>query len=389
MRPEFKKQLKLAAQQFGTPLFAYDWAEIEARAKALQTAFGDLPKIKSRIFYAMKANPNLGLLSRMQQKLGLGFEVCSGGELERAIRVGASSIVMHGPGKLDADYVRAKTAGATIMLDATSEIPRVQKFAPAAKIVLRVNPGLKVSTHDHLATGNASSKFGVALEDVGQTVQAAERAGLEVLGLHMHIGSAIENPNDYSEALERLAALAKIVGSRPVFDMGGGFGLQFELAPLARLAMQAAQEFSATELWLEPGRWLVATSGVLLASVLGTKNTARNFATLDAGMSELIRPMLYGAKHSVVSLAENPEMQVLDLAGPACESGDVLAHDVSLPAPMAGDVLAILETGAYGASMSSNYLTRPRPCEVLFENNAWVLLRRRETFTDIWAAEII
>jgi diaminopimelate decarboxylase len=391
MREGFRSKLLEAAQTFGTPLYAYDWREVETRARAVLNAFSSDESLKCRVFYAMKANPNLNLLRRMREGLGLGFEACSGGELERAVRAGApgTEIVLHGPGKLDQDHARALEIGATIMLDAPGEVERVARSAPGAHVMVRVNPGLTVHTHDHLATGNAASKFGVRVQDVPDMVHHAERAGLEVLGLHMHIGSAIEEPSDYAEALERVSNLASELGARPVFDMGGGFGLDFDLGPLAQLGREAAARFQARELWLEPGRWLVARAGVLLTTVLEVKETGRRFAAVDAGMSELIRPMLYGAKHAVISLAPERNVQTLDLAGPACESGDVLARDVSIPAPERGDVLTVLEAGAYGSSMSSTYLTRSRPAEVLLEDGVWKLIRRRETMDELLLTETV
>lgn len=301
MRSEFRSRLLEAAHHFGTPLYVYDWVVIALQLERIRAAFGD-----ARVFYAMKANPNLGILKRLNA-LDVGFEAVSGGEFERALLAGARAdqIVLNGPGKLEVDYIRAGEVGATIILDAVNEFARVARFAPGSHVLIRVNPGLNVSTHDHLATGKASSKFGVRLDDVPSAVKFAEEAGLKVLGLHMHIGSSIEDPHDYSDALERMAALSKIIGAREVFDMGGGFGLDFDLVPLAKLAREAAATFGAKELWLEPGRWLVAQSGVLLTHVLERKQTSRNFAIVDAGMSELIRPMLYGAVHGVESLTRN------------------------------------------------------------------------------------
>jgi diaminopimelate decarboxylase len=383
--PAFKSRLLEAARTFGTPLYAYDWATINHQLERLRTAFGD-----ARIYYAMKANPNLGILKRLNL-LNVGFEAVSGGELERAVLAGATGeqIVLNGPGKLDADYVRAKQVGAHIILDNKTEARRVASHAFGSSVLIRVNPGLRVSTHDHLATGNASSKFGVTLDDVPEAVRLAESSGLEVIGLQMHIGSSITDPNDYRDALDRMAGLARSIGSRRVFDMGGGFGLDFDLAPLASLGWEAARAFGATELWVEPGRWLVAESGVLLTTVLERKTTARDFAVVDAGMSELIRPMMYGAKHPVESLALNSAAPVtVDIAGPACESGDILARDVHIDDPQPGDVLMIGVAGAYGSSMASHYLTRPRPVEVLLEDEGWVVLRRRETVRELLQAEL-
>jgi diaminopimelate decarboxylase len=384
MRSEFKSRLLEAALHFGTPLYAYDWVIIQQQLERIRAAFGD-----ARVFYAMKANPNLGILKRLNA-LDVGFEAVSGGEFERALLTGARAdqIVLNGPGKLEIDYIRAGEVGANIILDSVNEFARVARFAPGSDVLIRVNPGLQVSTHDHLATGNATSKFGIRLEDVPNAVKLAEEAGLKVIGLHMHIGSSIENPHDYADALECMANLAKIIGAREVFDMGGGFGLEFDLVPLAKLAREAAASFGAQELWLEPGRWLVAQSGVLLTHVLERKQTARKFAVVDAGMSELIRPMLYGAVHGVESLTGSGNLETLDIAGPACESGDILAKDVSLPEPKVGDLLAVLNAGAYAGSMASNYLTRSRPAEVMLEHDAWVQLRRRDTLQEMLKAEL-
>ncbi|HWG85996.1 MAG TPA: diaminopimelate decarboxylase, partial [Deinococcales bacterium] len=193
-------------------------------------------------------------------------------------------------------------------------------------------------------------------------------------------------PEDYRHALEAVAALAGRIGQRPVLDVGGGFGLGLELAPLAALAWEAARAFGAT-LWTEPGRWLVARAGVLLTSVLEVKRTGRPYVVCDAGMTELIRPMLYGAEHPVLPLSGGAGGEAWDLAGPACESGDVLARDVPLGQPERGDLLAVLEAGAYGASMASNYLTRPRPAEVLLLDGEWRQVRRRDTLAEMLAAE--
>ena len=384
MRTEFKTRLLEAANHFGTPLYAYDWVVIQTQLERIRAAFGD-----ARVFYAMKANPNLGILKRLNA-LDVGFEAVSGGEFERALLAGARAdqIVLNGPGKLELDYIRAGEVGANIILDSVNEFARVARFAPGSRVLIRVNPGLQVSTHDHLATGNATSKFGVRLEDVPNAVKLAEEAGLKVIGLHMHIGSSIEDPHDYADGLERMANLSKIIGSREVFDMGGGFGLEFDLVPLAKLAQEAAASFGARELWLEPGRWLVAQSGVLLTHVLERKETGRKFAVVDAGMSELIRPMLYGAVHGVESLTGSGNLETLDIAGPACESGDILAKDVSLPEPKIGDLLAVLNAGAYAGSMASNYLTRSRPAEVMLEHDAWVQLRRRDSLQEMLKAEL-
>ncbi len=373
-------QLLDAAGQFGTPLYVYDAAELDAALLRVRTAFG-----RARIFYAMKANPNLTLLSRWHAA-GVGFECVSLGELERARFVGATSndILVNGPAKSEAEYALGGELGATFIVDRAGE---AALLPPASTVILRVNPALDVSTHDHLATGAAISKFGVRLEDVPGALGELRVAGHTVRGLHLHIGSAIRDAQDFSDAYERVADLAGVTGPLDVLDVGGGWGLDADLSGIAARAQEAADAFGAA-LWVEPGRYLVAGAGVLLAGVVGTKRTGRDFALLDAGMTELLRPMLYGASHPVRALWAGGEGGTYDLAGPACESGDLLARDVPLPHPERGGVIAVLEAGAYGAAMSGNYLTRPRPAEVLWDGD-WRLLRRRETVQDIWAAELM
>jgi diaminopimelate decarboxylase len=371
-------QLLDAATQFGTPLYVYDASELDAAMKRVQTAFHD-----ARIFYAMKANPNLSLLRRWHGA-GVGFECVSLGELARAVKVGAGGpdILVNGPAKSEEEYRLGAELGATFIVDRASEL---ELLPPRSKVLVRVNPGLDVSTHDHLATGAAISKFGVPMKEVADVVAALRDAGHDLRGLHVHIGSAIENPDDFTAAFARLSELRPLVGELEVLDVGGGWGQGADLSGVAAQARRAAAVFGAA-LWVEPGRALVARAGTLLSRVVGLKSTGRDFVLLDAGMTELLRPMLYGAAHPVRALWTRAEIQTYDLAGPACESGDVLARDVRLPTPMPGDVVALLDAGAYGAAMSSNYLTRPRPAEVLWDGE-WRVVRRRESVEAVWAGE--
>ena len=372
-------QLLEAAQRFGTPLYVYDAAELDAALARVRSAFHD-----ARIFYAMKANPNLTLLARFKAA-GVGFECVSAGELSRAVKVGATGdeVLVNGPAKSDEEYAEGARLGATFIVDRASE---VSLLPPRSKALVRVNPALKVSTHDHLATGAAISKFGVQLSEIPAVLDTLRTAGHDARGLHVHIGSAIQDASDFAAAFERLSELRPAVGELEVLDVGGGWGLDADLGGIAEQARQAAQTFGA-ELWAEPGRYLVAQAGVLLSKVIGEKRTERQFVLLDAGMTELLRPMLYGAVHPVRPLWQRGEISSYDLAGPACESGDVLARDVPLPTPRRGDVLALLQAGAYGTAMSSNYLSRPRPAEVLYESGEWRVIRRRENVEEVWAAE--
>ena len=376
-----RDQLLEAAERFGTPLYVYDAREIDAAHGRARRAFAG-----ARMFYAMKANPNLTILRRLRSA-GVGFEAVSPGELARARLLGCAGneLIVNGPAKSEEEYRVGQALGATFVLDRAQE---VKLLAPGASVLLRVNPALKVSTHDHLATGAAGSKFGVPLDGVADVAASAREAGLNLRGLHVHIGSAIRDAADFGAAFDKLADLTPQVGEVEVLDIGGGWGLDADLAGVARAARKAQAALGARELWVEPGRYLVAKSGVLLTAVVGTKRTARDFALLDAGMTELLRPMLYGAEHPVQALWDAPETGVYDLAGPACESGDLLSGGVTLPTPRRGDVLAVLETGAYGAAMSGNYLSRPRPAEALWDG-AWQLIRRRDRPEDLWAAECL
>jgi diaminopimelate decarboxylase len=382
--PLTDEQMKEAADLFGTPLYAYSAAELDAALGRVQAAFTG-----ARIWYAMKANPNLKLLRRLA-KAGVGFECVSLGELERAVKVGANgdTVLVNGPAKSGAEYRLGSELGATFIVDRAGE---VGLLPPASRVLVRVNPGLEVSTHDHLATGAAHSKFGVRPTDLGGVLDALRAGGHTLRGLHLHIGSSVRDAGDFGVAFAKVAELRPLTGPLEVLDVGGGWGLDADLHGIAAKATEAAAAFGA-QLWVEPGRYLVARAGMLLTRVMGHKSTGRDFTLLDAGMTELLRPMLYGAEHPVRALWKNSgrdgEASVSDLAGPACESGDVLGRDVTLPAGAArGEVLALLDAGAYGAAMSSNYLTRPRPAEVLWDGSAWVVMRRRETVQEIWAAE--
>ena len=371
--------MKQAAERFGTPLYAYSAAELDAALGRVQAAFGN-----ARIWYAMKANPNLTLLRRLGAA-GVGFECVSLGELSRAAKVGAGgdAVLVNGPAKSDEEYRLGAQLGATFIVDRAGE---VTLLPPASRVLVRVNPGLSVSTHDHLATGAAHSKFGVRPDDLPEVLAALKSGGHTCRGLHLHIGSSVRDAADFGTAFARVAELSALTGPLEVLDVGGGWGLDADLHGIAAKAREAAAAFGA-HLWVEPGRYLVARAGVLLTRVMGHKTTGRGFTLLDAGMTELLRPMLYGAEHPVHALWDG-EATTSDLAGPACESGDLLGKGVTLPAgAVRGDLLALLDAGAYGAAMSSNYLTRPRPAEVLWDGHEWSVMRRRETAEEIWAAE--
>ncbi len=384
LRPEFKEALKEAAQNFPTPFYAYDLPVILERVDHIHKAFPG-----AEVFYAMKANPRLGILRRLLE-WGIFVEAVSLGEVYRAYKAGfqKNEVLLNGPVKTPTMLEELNRMGLPILgLDSLADLKRVTKILPKARVLIRVNPDLPIVTHDHLATGRGESKFGILPEEVGQALELARRSRLEVLGLHMHLGSALEHPEDYQAGYAVMDALYQAHGPFQVMNLGGGFGLGLDLEALGAQAAALAHKHGA-ELWLEPGRYLVADAGVLVTRCWGTKRTRRNYLLIDAGMSQLIRPMLYGAVHPVEPLYKNPLKETYDLAGPACESGDVLARDLTLPEPKEGDLLAILQAGAYAGSMSSNYLDTPRPTELLWTGRGWEVIRRQQTWEALLEDEL-
>ncbi len=382
LNPGFLRALKEALALYPTPFYAYDWGRIREQVERLRRAFP-----KARLFYALKANPRLGLLRRLRA-LGFGAEAVSLGEVQRAYRAGFSpeEVLWNGPVKTEEALWALKERPPWVVLDSEEDLLRVARLLPGARVLLRVNPDLPVATHPHLATGRGESQFGVLPEEVPGLVALARERGLRVLGLHLHLGSKLEDPGDFLAGYRVLEALFPRVGPMEVLDLGGGFGLGLDLEAL-REPVEALAGLYGAEVFLEPGRYLVAEAGVLVARVVGRKRTRRNYLLLEAGMTSLLRPALYGAVHPVLPLYEGGEEEVYDLAGPACEAGDVLARGVRLPRPKEGDALAVLEAGAYGSSMALTYLDTPRPLELLWTGEGWEVLRRREPLEALWAEE--
>ncbi len=382
LRPAFIEALKAFAPGQETPFFANDAVAINEAATRLLRAFGGV-----RFFYAMKANPHLGIL-RLLKKLGFAVEAVSVGEVLRAFRAGFSpdEVLMNGPVKTDAALRTLAEAGVPRLgIDSFADLERVARHLPGAEVLIRTNPDLPVRTHPSLATGRGDSQFGFMPEDLPRALARAKAAGLRVLGLHLHLGSSLGDARDFAEGYRRLYALASELGPFSVVDLGGGFGLDLEVERLAPLVEPFFQV--ASEVWLEPGRFLVARAGVLVARVWGTKQTRRRYLLLDAGMTQFLRPALYGATPPIVHLYEGQGEAVFDLVGPACESGDVIARDVRLPIPSEGDLILIGEAGAYGSAMSSNYLDTPRPAAYLFDGQCFRLLARAEEASELWKRE--
>ncbi len=368
-----------AAERWGTPLYVTDLDAASSSARAWQDAVPG-----ALVAYAVKANPDPALLRRLAQD-GTGAEVVGPVELALAIRAGiaAERIVVNGVGQTDADLVAAAASGALVNAESLGALD-VLLAAGSARIGLRVNPGLEASTHPHLATGAEESKFGIALGDVAMARQRVRAAGLALESVGAHIGSAIDDPSPFGLLAARMMALAHELGAERI-DLGGGFAG----APDAWAAAVLPHIDRPARLVIEPGRSIVRDAGWLVTRVIRVQG--RGHIVVDAGMTELLRPMLYGAHHPVELLrsgARLPHGGPWTLSGPICEAGDILARHVDLgPDAGEGAVLAIGEAGAYGLAMASSYNGRLRPAQVVIEGDRLRLSRRRETLEDVIARD--
>ena len=396
---------KIAAAA-GTPTYVYSWPDMRRRCRRLAAAFRPLAH---RICYAVKANANLAVLARFRA-LGTGFDIVSGGELERVLHAGGepSRVVFSGVGKSTADIDFAIKCGIDCLnVESAGELGRIEARAALlgrrARIAIRVNPNVDAGVHPHIATGLAESKFGVPPKEARALFRrAAQAEHLEIAGIGCHIGSQIVETAPYAQALERLLELADALAEDGIalghVDIGGGFGVAYgrqgkaldprALGGCVAAALEARP--APPTLLLEPGRSLVANAGVLLTRVEylkpGPSLRRTGFAVVDAGMNDLLRPALYDAKHPVRSVAPAGPRRRWHVVGPVCESADYLAWDRPL-AIEAGSLLAVGDAGAYGFAMSSNYNGRPRAAEVLVDEDRFAIVRRRETTADLWRLE--
>jgi diaminopimelate decarboxylase len=397
-------QLATIAETVGTPTFVYSAGSIIAAYEAYERALGDLPHLAC---YAVKANMNLGVLGLLAA-LGAGADVVSGGELYRALRAGfaPSKIVFAGVGKTREEIREALKADILAFnVESASELAVVDEVARGeggrARIAFRVNPDIDPDTHPYISTGLRSSKFGVPYREARDLYRrAAGLPGLEVVGVHMHVGSQLTRVAPIADSLARLVTLVEGLredGIRLRFvDVGGGLGIRYREetpptpAEYARALRPNLARLGLTVLY-EPGRSIVGQAGVLLTRVLYRKAAeSRRLLIVDAAMNDLIRPALYNAHHEIRPVAEAPAggpSEVLDVVGPVCESGDFLAKERTLPVVPEGALLAILAAGAYGFAMSSNYNARPRAAEVLVHGDVFQVVRRRETYEDQVAGE--
>ena len=395
--------LAALAQREGTPLYVYSVPAILARARAMQSALAGLD---AGICYAVKANGNRALLALLAGE-GIGADIVSGGELRRATAAGipADRIVFSGVGKTTGEIDAALQAGiARFNLESRPELDLLQARASALGAVahasVRINPDVDARTHAKISTGKAENKFGVSIAEAHAWFDAgATWPDVRLDGLHMHIGSQLLDLTPVREALARMAGawrdLAAAGHRLACIDVGGGLGVRYregEQAPDAADYVGAIREALAGfdgRLLVEPGRWLVAEAGVLLSRVLLVKEGAsRRFLVLDAAMNDLLRPSLYDAWHDIVPLVgSGRERLAYDVVGPVCETGDTFAIDRALSRCEAGDLVAILGAGAYGASMGSTYNSRPLPAEVMVDGGRYAVVRQRQDFDAMIAGE--
>lgn len=390
------------ARQVGTPVYVYSQARIESNFRRITAAFAPL---RANVHYAVKANANLAVL-RLLNELGAGFDVVSGGELFRALTAGAdpAHIVFAGAGKTDAElaYALACHVG-QINAESADELRALNDQAGAHGVTqcvaLRLNPGVDPHTHRHISTGHMGSKFGIELDEAESLLAEPRRfPHLDIAALHIHIGSQIPDPGPLVKALERVLPLAQKSKAIRALDIGGGFPVEYHegstaTAPeeFARAVIETLRRSVSTlEISIEPGRFITADAGALVAQVQATKYSyGRRIITTDAGMTDLIRPALYEAFHPIWPVKQSDAAsEPADVAGPVCESADYLGYERALPVMKRGDLIAVLFAGAYGAVMSSNYNSRPRAPEVLVEDNTFRVVRQRETWDDLVRAEI-
>ncbi|QXH94799.1 diaminopimelate decarboxylase [Pseudomonas ogarae] len=393
--------LSAIAERFGTPTYVYSRAHIEAQYRTFADALEGMPHL---VCFAVKANSNLGVLNVLA-RLGAGFDIVSGGELERVLAAGGSAdkIVFSGVGKTREDMRRALEVGVHCFnIESTDELERLQIVAAElgvrAPISLRVNPDVDAGTHPYISTGLKENKFGIAIADAEDVyVRAAQLPNLEVLGVDCHIGSQLTTLEPFIDALDRLLALVDRLGDCGIYlrhiDLGGGVGVRYrdEEPPLVADYIKAVRErLDGRDLALmfEPGRYIVANAGVLLTQVEYLKHTEhKDFAIVDAAMNDLIRPALYQAWMDVTAVRpRDTTARNYDIVGPICETGDFLAKGREL-ALEEGDLLAVHSAGAYGFVMSSNYNTRGRCAEVLVDGDQAFEVRRRETVAELFAGE--
>lgn len=395
--------LSRLADQFGTPLYVYSRAALSAAFRAFDQAFAARDHL---VCFAVKSNSNLGILN-LFARLGAGFDVVSGGELQRVLAAGgdAGKVMFSGVGKSVAEMRLALEAGILCFnVESEMELERLNRVAGEmgrkAPVSLRVNPDVDPKTHPYISTGLKGNKFGVPIaEALAIYRKAAALPHLAVTGVDCHIGSQITEVAPFADALDKVLALLDELEAAGIaihhLDLGGGLGIRYRdetPPPVAEYAATLLAKLGGRtqKILVEPGRALVGNAGLLLTKVEYLKHgEAKNFAIVDAAMNDLMRPALYDAWHDIKAVKESPGAQTTyEIVGPICESGDFLGHERPL-ALAEGDLLAVLSAGAYGMSMSSNYNTRPRAAEVIVDGGEVHPVRQRETVAQIYQLEKI
>jgi diaminopimelate decarboxylase len=398
------------AERFGTPLYVYSAYAIRERFQIFDRAFRDVPHT---VCYSVKANSNLSIL-KLLAGMGSGFDVVSGGELQRVVRAdrrSAKKVVFSGVGKTAEEIHAALKAGILLFnVESESELRVLgecaRKMKRTAQIAFRVNPDVPAETHPYISTGLQQHKFGVPIEQARELyTQASREKYLRVAGVSVHIGSQIRDVKPFTAAMERVAELVKQLRADGhtirYVDAGGGLGISYQEPKEKDFADCAAQYAEAItrplrglnlHLLLEPGRSIVAPTGALLTRAIYRKtNGNKKFLIVDAAMNDLLRPSLYSAYHEIapVEISEDSgTSETIDVVGPICETGDFFARDRELSQTAEGDLFAIFDAGAYGMSLASNYNTRSRPAEVLVDGTKAKLIRKRESMADLLRAEI-
>lgn len=395
--------VKQLAEQFGTPLYIYSKATLERHWHAFDKAFGEHPHL---VCYAVKSNPNIAILNVMA-KLGSGFDIVSQGELERVLAADGdpAKVVFSGVAKSEPEITRALEVGIRCFnVESEAELLRINEVAgrlgKTAPISLRVNPDVDAHTHPYISTGLKENKFGVSVEQAREVYKlAATLPNIKIVGMDCHIGSQLTELQPFLDAVDRLIVLMEQLKQDGIalkhLDLGGGLGVTYtdETPPhpteYAKALWEKLNAFSELEIIVEPGRAITANAGILVTKVEYLKsNESRNFAIVDAGMNDMIRPALYQAYMNILEIDRTlaREEKIYDVVGPICETSDFLGKQRKL-AIAQGDYLAQRSAGAYGASMSSNYNSRPRTAEVMVDGDKAYLIRRREALNELWQLE--
>ncbi len=400
--------LDTLARRFGTPLYVYSADQIVERLSMFQEALAGRDHL---VCYAVKANSALAILKLLAGR-GAGFDIVSGGELERVLAAAPEAVdrvVFSGVGKTEAEIDRALQVGIlefNVESEAELELlaARARKLKRKTRFALRVNPDVFAETHPYISTGLREHKFGIDIRRAVAIYKSVKgNRWLEAHGVSVHIGSQIRSADPFGAALQRLNKLVRQLTREGIelksVDAGGGLGIDYHAGnfdPAAHVRSYAAAVADALDgfegtLLLEPGRFLVAQAGALVARVLNVKRNGRKtFVITDAAMNDLIRPALYQAWHEIVPVKPRPgRARIVDVVGPVCETGDFFARDRKLAPVEPGDLVALLDAGAYGMAQSSNYNTRPRAAEVLVQGREARLIRRRETMADLLAPESV